>query len=98
MLLRFIAWRKIKSLIIGGIILGKVKTEQIKKLGKELLTRFPDKFGTSFDDNKVAVNSLTEGATTRIRNKVAGYITRSVALAQAGSGTYEADETEDAEE
>ncbi len=69
----------------GGIILGKVKTEQIKRLGKALMARFPDKFGTNFDENKRTVSSLTEGATVRVRNQVAGYITRTNALAQTGS-------------
>jgi small subunit ribosomal protein S17e len=48
------------------------------------MQKFPDKFSTSFDENKLAVNSLTRGSTTRIRNKVAGYITRTVTLTQAG--------------
>ncbi len=67
------------------INLGKVKTEQIKHLGKELMTRFPSKFNTNFDDNKRTVDELTKGTTTRVRNKVAGYITRTNALAQASS-------------
>jgi small subunit ribosomal protein S17e len=60
--------------------LGKVKTEQIKRLSKELITRFPGKFTTNFDDNKRMVDQLTEGTTTRIRNQTAGYITRTVVL------------------
>ncbi|MGD6933145.1 MAG: 30S ribosomal protein S17e [Candidatus Bathyarchaeia archaeon] len=72
-------------MIIGGISLGKVKTEQIKRTGKELMTRFPSKFSSNFDENKKVVDSLTSGTTTRIRNKVAGYITRTVALSEAGS-------------
>ncbi len=65
--------------------LGKVKTEQIKHLGKELMLRFPSKFTTNFDENKKTVDELTKGTTTRVRNKVAGYITRTKALAQASS-------------
>jgi len=65
--------------------LGKVKTEQIKHLGKELMTRFPGKFTTNFDENKRAVDEVTKGTTTRVRNKVAGYITRTIALAQSSS-------------
>jgi small subunit ribosomal protein S17e len=65
--------------------LGKVKTEQIKHLGKELMTRFPGKFTTNFDENKRTVDEVTKGTTTRVRNKVAGYITRTIALAQASS-------------
>ena len=49
------------------------------------MTRFPSKFSTSFDENKRAVDGLTKGATTRVRNQTAGYITRTLALAQANS-------------
>jgi small subunit ribosomal protein S17e len=71
--------------MIGGIVLGKVKTEQIKRIGKELMTRFPSKFTSNFDENKKTVSALTQGATTRVRNQVAGYITRTVSLSQADS-------------
>jgi small subunit ribosomal protein S17e len=67
--------------------LGKVKTDQVKKAGKELMHRFPEKFNTNFDENKVAVETLTQGTTTRVRNQIAGYITRTNALAKANSGT-----------
>ncbi len=49
------------------------------------MTRFPSKFTTNFDENKRLVDELTKGTTTRVRNKVAGYITRTKALAQASS-------------
>ncbi len=49
------------------------------------MARFPDKFNTNFDDNKKQVDTLTKGTTTRVRNKVAGYITRTNALAQANT-------------
>ncbi len=83
MLLRFLVSEK--TVNTGGINLGKVKTEQIKHLGKELMARFPSKFTTNFDENKRLVDELTKGTTTRVRNKVAGYITRTIALAQASS-------------
>ena len=59
--------------------LGKVKTEQVKRVGKELIARFPERFSNNFDENKLAVSALTKGATTRIRNQIAGYITSSCA-------------------
>jgi small subunit ribosomal protein S17e len=65
--------------------LGKVKTEQIKHLGKELMVRFPGKFTINFDENKRTVDEVTKGTTTRVRNKVAGYITRKIALSQSSS-------------
>ena len=65
--------------------LGKVKTEHIKRLAKELMLRFPDKFSSNFNDNKHAVDTLTQGATTKVRNQVAGYITRTISLTQPNS-------------
>jgi small subunit ribosomal protein S17e len=65
--------------------LGKVKTEHIKRLAKELMERFPDKFSSDFDANKHAVDALTQGATTKVRNQVAGYITHTISLTQPAS-------------
>lgn len=65
--------------------MGKVKTDQVKRAGKELMHRFPEKFTSNFDENKKLVDTLTQGTTTRVRNQIAGYITRTIALAQAGT-------------
>ncbi len=65
--------------------MGKVKTDQVKRAGKELMRRFPTTFTTSFDENKRLVDSLTQGTTTRVRNQIAGYITRTLSLAQNNS-------------
>ena len=65
--------------------LGKVKTEHIKHLAKDLMLRFPDKFSNNFDANKHAVDALTRGATTKVRNQVAGYISRTISLTHANS-------------
>jgi len=67
----------------GVYQLGKVKTEQIKRVGKELMARFPEKFSSNFDENKLLVETLTKGTTTRIRNQIAGYITSTCSQVQA---------------
>jgi small subunit ribosomal protein S17e len=85
------------TLIIGGISLGKVKTEQVKKTGKELMTRFPNKFSSDFEENKKLVSALVTDTTIRVRNKIAGYITRTVALSEAGS-EIEIDASDDLDE
>jgi small subunit ribosomal protein S17e len=72
--------------------LGKVKTEQIKRVARELIVRFPDKFSSNFEDNKHAVNALTKGPTTKIRNQIAGYITHKFSLAQADSASENVEE------
>ncbi len=60
------------------------------------MDRFPDKFSNIFDDNKHAVSELTTGATRRVRNQIAGYITSSYAEEESESPTenLEAAETE----
>ena len=73
--------------------MGKVKTEQVKRLAKELIERFPERFSNNFDENKQAVSDLTQGSTTRIRNQIAGYITSSCAPEEETETT-----TEDVEE
>jgi small subunit ribosomal protein S17e len=77
--------RTLKIVDMRNQNLGKVKTDQVKRAGKELLVRFPEKFTTEFEENKRLVNTLTKGTTTRVRNQIAGYITRTKALAQADS-------------
>ena len=48
----------------------------VKKIARELVERFPDKFTTDFETNKKLVESLTNISSTKLRNRVAGYITR----------------------
>ncbi len=55
---------------------GKVRTELVKRIARELVERFPDKFTTDFETNKKLVESLTNISSTKLRNRVAGYITR----------------------
>jgi small subunit ribosomal protein S17e len=73
--------------------LGKVKTEHVKRVAKALMARFPDKFSCSFDENKRLVSELTQGATTRVRNQVAGYITSVCTIAQAEAPSENPEET-----
>jgi len=75
--------------------LGKVKTEQIKRVAKELLERFPAKFSNNFDNNKRKVQVLTIGTTVRVRNQIAGYITRTLSLAELESSSEDMEEVEE---
>jgi len=73
--------------------LGKVRTELVKRIARELVERFPDKFTTDFEANKKLVKSLTNISSTKLRNRVAGYATRLVTPTQS----VEASETEETE-
>lgn len=74
--------------------MGNVRTDQIKRAARELVRRFPDKFTGNFDENKRLVSLLLQGATTKIRNQVAGYITRYLASEEE----TEVEETQEDEE
>jgi small subunit ribosomal protein S17e len=55
-----------------------VKPSYIKGIGTELLEFHREKFSGDFDENKKAVGSSTDIPSKRVRNRVAGYITRKV--------------------
>jgi small subunit ribosomal protein S17e len=71
--------------------LGKVRTEQVKRIARQLLDKYPNKFSTDFEKNKQFVTELTNITSTKLRNRVAGYTAR---LAGAMYGS-EADESEE---
>lgn len=69
--------------------MGKVRTESVKNLAKDLMNKHHDKFTTDFDTNKRLVEELAIGSTKTIRNKVAGYISRlkRIEMKEEGAGT-----------
>ena len=55
-----------------------IKPSYIKNLGTELLARQRDYFSTSFDENKQQLGKSTVIGSKRVRNRVAGFITRKI--------------------
>ena len=53
-----------------------MRTEQVKRIARELLDRYPDKFTTDFEKNKKLVDALTNISSTKLRNRIAGYTAR----------------------
>lgn len=62
--------------------MGKVRTVLVKRLSRELVERYPDSFSTEFDQNKEVVDELLTNTTKRLRNRIAGYVTRLMILRQ----------------
>jgi small subunit ribosomal protein S17e len=56
--------------------LGKVRTETVKRAARELVEKFPDRFTNEFEANKLAVNELLRAPSKKLRNLIAGYVTR----------------------
>ena len=59
--------------------MGKVRTEHVKRMARELVERFPERFTKDFENNKKLVDSLTNISSTKLRNRIAGYTTRLMA-------------------
>jgi len=74
--------------------LGKVRTEHIKRIAKELIRRFPKKFSKDFESNKQAVSMLIQGTTPKVRNQIAGYITHVLAVTRIASSNENPEEGE----
>ena len=74
--------------------MGKVRPEHIKRIANDLVDRFPDMFSGDFESYKQAVSTLTEGASLKVRNRIAGYITHIL----AGTQTVPTTENSDSEE
>ncbi|RLI75113.1 30S ribosomal protein S17e [Archaeoglobales archaeon] len=58
--------------------MGTVKPAYIKVIARELLKKYPDVFTSNFNENKKLVSQLTNIESKKVRNRVAGYITRKV--------------------
>lgn len=56
------------------IIIGNIRTADIKKASFELLARYPDRFKAGFEENKKALDELKIIVDKKVRNRVAGYI------------------------
>jgi len=72
--------------------LGNVRPEQIKKIARELINRYPDKFSTDFEQNKKSLETVARISTVKMRNRVAGYITRLLAITQASQSSTQKEE------
>jgi small subunit ribosomal protein S17e len=55
-----------------------IKPSYIKTLGTELLAKQRDYFSGSFDENKQQLSKSAVIESKRVRNRVAGYITRKI--------------------
>ena len=50
--------------------------EDIISVGDRLLQQHPDSFSSKFSKNKKLVKKMTNVGSIRLRNRIAGYITR----------------------
>ncbi len=56
--------------------MGRIKTQMIKRLTLQLVKQHKPLFSTDYATNKKLVERLLTGPTKKLRNTVAGYVTR----------------------
>ncbi|MFA5397496.1 MAG: 30S ribosomal protein S17e [Methanomicrobiales archaeon] len=55
-----------------------IKPSYIKSLGQELIVKHGNRFSGDFDENKLVLADVSIIGSKRVRNRVAGYVTRKV--------------------
>ena len=55
--------------------MGKVRNVTIKKFGRALVEKFPEKFSQDYDENKQILTQVAEISSKKLKNRIAGYIT-----------------------
>jgi len=56
--------------------MGSIRPSTIKRVARELVDRYGDMLSGDFEHNKKMVSKLTDVQTKRLRNMLAGYVTR----------------------
>jgi small subunit ribosomal protein S17e len=56
--------------------MGKVRTEMVKRISNELVDRYERSFTMDFEQNKQFLNEIGLDVSKKLRNKIAGYVTR----------------------
>ena len=56
--------------------MGRIRTKQIKRLGHKFIALHKDKLAKNFKDNKKQVQELSDVKTKKLRNMIAGYLTK----------------------
>lgn len=61
-----------------GYTMGRIKTALIKRIGMKIVNKHGDKLKDNFEENKKLVEELTDIESKKLRNIIAGYVTRQV--------------------
>ncbi|AAL81615.1 30S ribosomal protein S17e [Pyrococcus furiosus DSM 3638] len=64
--------------------MGKIRQGFIKRVARELVNKYPNEFTTDFEHNKKKVQELTNVTSKKIRNRIAGYVTKLVRMKMEG--------------
>jgi small subunit ribosomal protein S17e len=58
--------------------MGRIRTTYVKRVTRQLLEKFPNRFSKDFNEDKKVMNEIADVPSKKIRNKVAGSIGRTL--------------------
>nr|8HKX_S17E Chain S17E, 30S ribosomal protein S17e [Sulfolobus acidocaldarius DSM 639]8HKY_S17E Chain S17E, 30S ribosomal protein S17e [Sulfolobus acidocaldarius DSM 639]8HKZ_S17E Chain S17E, 30S ribosomal protein S17e [Sulfolobus acidocaldarius DSM 639]8HL1_S17E Chain S17E, 30S ribosomal protein S17e [Sulfolobus acidocaldarius DSM 639]8HL2_S17E Chain S17E, 30S ribosomal protein S17e [Sulfolobus acidocaldarius DSM 639]8HL3_S17E Chain S17E, 30S ribosomal protein S17e [Sulfolobus acidocaldarius DSM 639] len=61
---------------------GNVYTKDIKRVARELYDKFKDQASDKYDDNKKLVDEYVNVSSKKVKNRIAGYLTRYVKISK----------------
>ncbi len=56
--------------------MGRIKTRLVKAITHSLLEDYKDRFSSNYEENKLKVSALLDVKSKKLRNIIAGYVTR----------------------
>jgi small subunit ribosomal protein S17e len=60
--------------------MGRIRTGFVKRAAEKLIKAHKDRFTDKFEDNKIKVREVADIPTKKLRNLIAGYITKKVKM------------------
>lgn len=60
--------------------MGNVYTKDIKRISMQLYDKFKDQLTTDYQSNKKIVDNYVDVMSKKVRNRIAGYLTRYVKM------------------
>lgn len=58
--------------------MGRIKTQLVKRTALKLMKEYPKTFKKNFSENKILLSGVTEIYSKKLRNVIAGYLSRLV--------------------
>lgn len=68
--------KNLKTTRFSKIYMGRIKITQVKRSGYKLNRDYSDRFDTDFQHNKKTVREIAEVRSKKLRNIIAGYLTK----------------------
>jgi len=57
-------------------VMGRIKLQLIKRTTRNLMKKYKEDFKENFEENKKLVEKFTNISNNKLRNRIAGYITK----------------------